>query len=178
MEKYCLCEGCRFSKSHTTAYHRCGKCGSYGHGRIECYSNNNGNYSKQNLLFEIRNKYPKTLPKENWCQIKDCKIRQTHNTNSHQLLFSKDEHATYDGPDQYGITSTYETNKKNGVQLLKNYNNSYVKSYWGMGNYIFTRNINGKIEQKVIDCSNHKKINEFTYGLNEISDKSSSYYLS
>ena len=75
------------------------------------------------------------------------------------------------------LTTTYETNKKNGVQLIKNYNNSYIKSYWGMGNYIFTRNINGKIEQKVIDCSNDKEINEFIHGLNEINNKSSNYYL-
>jgi hypothetical protein len=42
-----------------------------------------------------------------------------------------------------------------------------------MGNYVFTRNKNGIIESKVIDCSSHNEINNFINGLIEIKSNSS-----
>jgi hypothetical protein len=69
-----------------------------------------------------------------------------------------------------------ENNKKNGALLVKNHNNSFVKLWWGMGTYNITRNINGKIETKDIDCTNYKEINEFTYGLSEIKNEKDTYY--
>ncbi len=172
MNKYCFCEGCRYSDSHTTSYHKCGKCNSFGHGRIECPLNNNKNYYKQNNLISfIYNKnYPKVLPKENWCKIADCNIRQTHTTMSHNEFFSKDKFADLEGPDKYGIRQQSDEAHSKGYSLVKNINNSFTNIWWGMGNYIFTRNINGKIEQKVIDCNSNKEIYEFTKNLKEIQE--------
>lgn len=173
MEKYCYCEGCRFNDSHTTAYHKCGKCGIFGHGRLECPINYNGCDKLKNLLYEkyINKGDPLILPKEKWCQVKDCKIRQTHNSNSHHLLFSKDEYANYEGPDQYNVRKILSNNKQKGHLLVKNHNNSFVKLWWGMGLYNFTRNKNGKIETKNIDSTNYEEINKFTFGLTEIKNK-------
>ena len=33
---YCKVNYCRFADKHTTFGHRCGKCGKYGHGQMEC----------------------------------------------------------------------------------------------------------------------------------------------
>ena len=55
----CKVACCRFPDSHTTQSHRCGYCGQYGHGQIEC-----GNQSKINALKEF---YSDILPEHKWC---------------------------------------------------------------------------------------------------------------
>ena len=37
----CKVQGCRYSTSHSTESHKCGKCDQFGHGQIEC-----GNFQK------------------------------------------------------------------------------------------------------------------------------------
>ena len=32
----CKAINCRFKTTHITAGHKCGKCGKYGHGQVEC----------------------------------------------------------------------------------------------------------------------------------------------
>ena len=32
----CRCKDCQFSDKHTTRSHKCGVCGEYGHGAVEC----------------------------------------------------------------------------------------------------------------------------------------------
>ncbi len=170
MQKFCYYEGCRFNSSHTTSYHKCGSCNSFGHGRIECHKNT-GNYEKINsLLQERKTKYPTIIPKEKWCKVHDCKIKQTHDTGSHHALFSQNKYADTDGPDQYYIKATLENGKNDGKNIVKNNINSFTKIWWGMGNYIFTRNKNGIIETKIIDCDAKNEINNFTQGLREISN--------
>ncbi len=166
MEKLCHCKGCRFSDSHITSYHKCGTCNGYGHGQFECHKNNNDDNSKTNSLhLLIMSKPKKILQKENWCKIKDCKTRYTHNTNSHQDFFSEDLYGDYNGPDYYGIRKRNEDAKINGARFIKDKNNSFVKIYWGMSDFVYTRNKNGVIESKVMGIDSHN--DEFVAGLKE-----------
>ena len=46
MNKYCKVNKCRYSGAHTTSYHQCGTCKSFGHGMIECGNPNKIKYLK------------------------------------------------------------------------------------------------------------------------------------
>ena len=35
-QNYCIVYNCRFPDTHTTSAHKCGKCGKFGHGQMEC----------------------------------------------------------------------------------------------------------------------------------------------
>jgi hypothetical protein len=152
MIQTCFCKGCRYNDSHITAYHRCGICELYGHGQLECPKNNSQGYdnSKVNDLYILTQTKPKTLPISKWCTVEDCKIKSTHNTASHQELFSKDEFADEDSPDYYGIKRIQHDSKIKGENLVKDKINTFVKFYWGLQNYIVIRNKNGIIETKAI----------------------------
>ena len=52
---YCKVNYCRYPDKHTTFGHRCGKCGGYGHGQMEC-----GN---DELMEDLRNYRNEILPK-------------------------------------------------------------------------------------------------------------------
>jgi len=72
---YCKVDGCRYAASHTTVAHRCGKCGGYGHGQVEC----------ENLL-AIRNLsfyYQETIPFDERCTEPMCDNRASHTVDGH-----------------------------------------------------------------------------------------------
>ena len=56
----CAVKGCRYSNTHITSGHQCGKCHQYGHGRMEC------SYNSQK------------------CFIDGCRYSNTHITQQHQ----------------------------------------------------------------------------------------------
>jgi len=64
LKVYCSVKDCRYPYYHITAGHKCGSCGNFGHGRIEC-------------------SFPKALPKQYWCDIQNCKNPHTHMNKSH-----------------------------------------------------------------------------------------------
>ncbi len=87
------------------------------------------------------------------------------NTNSHQDFFSEDLYGDFNGPDYYGIRKRNEDAKINGARFIKDKNNSFVKIYWGMSDFVYTRNKNGIIESKVMGIDSHN--DEFVAGLKE-----------
>lgn len=78
---FCKVEKCRYNKTHVTIGHKCGKCGKYGHGRIEC-----GNYDKLEALACDRS----ILPEKMRCDVKGCKYAHIHTREGH-LMVSPDE---------------------------------------------------------------------------------------
>jgi hypothetical protein len=70
---YCKVAECRFSFSHVTKGHKCGKCKKYGHGEIEC-----SNGIKLNELIKF---YNDTI--DNKCMFGGCKYSHLHKTDAH-----------------------------------------------------------------------------------------------
>lgn len=68
----CKVSECRFSNSHVTRGHKCGKCNNYGHGIIEC-----GNRHKLSEL----SKYNDTVANE--CKFAGCNYKHLHTTDAH-----------------------------------------------------------------------------------------------
>lgn len=177
-EKYCKCDKCKYPYDHLTTYHKCGKCGSYGHGFVECSLNNNGSYDKQNKLYESLFLRKQTLsqyklmqlitalPSNKHCTISSCKTPHTHSTGSHHSLFSTDENGGSLGPDQYGIKNRYNEILKKGPEIIKNYNNSYIALYWGMGTTFVFRNKDMVIEK----LETESDYSNFVKGLRKISE--------
>lgn len=181
--KYCNCYNCKHPESHLTSYHTCGKCGDFGHGFAECDQNHNGSYDHINKLVEsnyiktLITNYPvptynaklkfTELPKEKHCTIQSCKSKHTHQTQSHQPFFSKDEYGGANGPDKYGITARYNKIILNG-KIIENLPNTYIAMYWGMGNMIVFRNRGGKVEK----LETEGDYTHFVNGLKEIKEPS------
>ena len=184
-KKYCFCKGCRFPDSHITSYHKCGICKGFGHGQFECAEiKNNHNY--QNDLFTqyiLTNK--EYLPKEKYCTIPTCKSKSTHSIGSHHKFFEYDEHGGLldlsephknfiRGPDIYGIKKRFADTKKEGLELVLAYPNSYVKYWMGMGVLDIYRNVNGLIEKKSFEAGSELyeyQIKLFTNGLVQLDGK-------
>lgn len=72
---YCKVSHCRFSDSHTTKNHLCGRCKKYGHGIIEC----NNNFLMQNL----QKFYNEKIDDSNKCKFGGCIDKDYHTTNGH-----------------------------------------------------------------------------------------------
>ena len=72
----CKVKGCRFRQFHTTIGHKCGTCGEYGHGQLEC-----GNIQMINEL-KNRTQYDR-LPQHKHCTILGCRFFWSHTNQSH-----------------------------------------------------------------------------------------------
>lgn len=70
----CRVRGCRFMNSHSTRGHRCGICGEYGHGVMEC----NNNRSVENLHF-----YDNEVTPGERCTFPGCPNPETHTDSAH-----------------------------------------------------------------------------------------------
>lgn len=162
--KYCNCYNCKHPEAHLTSYHTCGKCGSFGHGFAECHMNHNDSYDYENKLHLSKLRFTE-IPKEKHCTIASCKSKHTHQTQSHHPFFSKDDYGGANGPDTHGVKARY--NKIiNNQKLLNGLPNTYIAMYWGMGNMIIFRNVNGKIEK--LETERH--YSHFVKGLREIKE--------
>lgn len=73
---HCHVEQCRFKWTHVTSGHRCGLCGQYGHGRIEC-----GNAMRRNELAVTWG--PNYLPPELQCTLPGCRYARSHTSQAH-----------------------------------------------------------------------------------------------
>jgi hypothetical protein len=78
MEKYCKVSGCRFTSSHTTSGHKCGNCGVFGHGILECVNNSHDNLRKLNEKHG-----GDILQKSKRCTVKNCSTFWNHTTEAH-----------------------------------------------------------------------------------------------
>ena len=73
---WCRVRGCRFATSHVTSGHQCGRCGRYGHGRLEC-----GFPAVQAAL--VRRTCDDRMPESRRCTFRDCHTPWTHATEAH-----------------------------------------------------------------------------------------------
>lgn len=87
MSNKCMVRECRFSYSHTTAGHKCGSCGLYNHGIIEC---KNDNFKKdleqyKNDILEINKQ----------CIVFGCKYYKFHTVDAHHCFIcnKRDPHS-------------------------------------------------------------------------------------
>ena len=75
MTSCCRVAGCRFPRSHTTPGHRCGACGAYGHGQLEC----SDDIRKRALGQHHRD----ALPQDARCTIARCVHAWNHTLAGH-----------------------------------------------------------------------------------------------
>jgi hypothetical protein len=73
---WCKVLGCRFPDSHTTAGHKCGICGIFGHGQIECHSESR----KSELIPFLR----ESLPNQFQCTVPGCISARNHKITAHE----------------------------------------------------------------------------------------------
>ena len=76
--KYCNVKRCRFSNTHTTSFHKCGRCHQYGHGILEC-----GNEAK---IAELSRLTQFEIPCTEWCTSISCSNRYTHTLEAHNCI--------------------------------------------------------------------------------------------
>jgi len=72
---YCKVRFCRFNSTHVTKGHKCGKCGKYGHGDVEC-----GSRYYTELLKKY---YNDILPLDMHCTVLQCNNKMYHNKDAH-----------------------------------------------------------------------------------------------
>lgn len=72
---FCNVRRCRFKTTHSTRSHRCGLCGVYGHGQIEC--------GEANLLEELEQYSNDKMPENMQCSVRGCTLSQYHTTSAH-----------------------------------------------------------------------------------------------
>lgn len=87
---YCKIRSCRFPGSHVSLAHKCGDCGQFGHGLIECKNSN----SRRKLLDDIQF-YPAYLPQNISCQVADCATYWQHTSQSHHCSLCGDRHEEF-----------------------------------------------------------------------------------
>ena len=75
MSSYCRATHCRFPHTHVLAAHKCGRCGNYGHGLVDCLS------GRVDALWEV-GQYDR-MPVADWCTIAECQTKSTHATSAH-----------------------------------------------------------------------------------------------
>ena len=69
----CRVAKCRYAYTHVTMGHKCGTCGAFGHGQLEC-GNDARIASLQRFLYDTV---------DVWCTAPGCAQRATHTTGAH-----------------------------------------------------------------------------------------------
>jgi hypothetical protein len=72
---HCKIAYCRYNRTHVTRGHKCGRCGTYGHGDYECRTD----YLVQNLR-----QFDNDIVLNNLqCTIDDCAYKELHTEDAH-----------------------------------------------------------------------------------------------
>lgn len=89
---HCKVAYCRFNNTHVTIGHKCGPCGAYGHGEIECLYP-----SRMNILQPF---YADRMPLDEQCTVSDCLFKEHHSTAAHHCPICKkrESHTEIDCP--------------------------------------------------------------------------------
>ena len=174
----CQVACCRFPDSHTTQSHRCGYCGEYGHGQIEC-----GNQAKINALQKF---YNDILPEHKWCThcpnhsfAKKKHVSHAHNCHKCGKRHSESD-CTIQELDTYLERFHFmEDVAKFSKQKLEDFgDNIYTTIYTGMGSTLYIRKKHGEIlalfmhqdswGQYGVNADDRPILNKFTNGLQSV----------
>jgi len=135
----CRVHNCRYSQYHTTSGHKCGKCGEFGHGQLEC-----GNIVK---IYNLKPYLKEKIADAKQCSVMGCKFKCNHTNKSHYcdkcdnihshdcIIQDLDTHI-----ERFDMLRTFNIN------LLDSHNNVYVQSYVGMGCYVYIRKKNNILQ--------------------------------
>lgn len=135
MPNYCKVHSCRFPHSHTTSGHKCGHCGQYGHGVIECDDNNKLDALKPFLTDR--------LPDDMHCNIVGCTYKWSHMTRAHHCSKCGRNHHSRDCIISYA--NEHDTYRNIASDLI-GYDNIYICHILGMGCRNYIRKKSGIIE--------------------------------
>ena len=152
---FCQVRNCRHKYSHVTFGHKCGKCGNYGHGQIEC-----GNSILINRLLKYRNQ---VIPIHNRCNVINCNNNKLHKTIGHQCKKCNRYHSEENCIIQpfnillnnFGHEPTLQNFDIDNFKIYhetSNFEKSYIKIFLGQGCSAFIRNINGDIMTIFMHC--------------------------
>ena len=89
--QYCQATQCRFSWSHVTSSHLCGRCKRFGHGELECGHESAIADLTQHCVGE-------SLPPELHCTVNGCTYKSTHQSVAHHCRLCLQNHSSYDCP--------------------------------------------------------------------------------
>ena len=109
--KYCDCLNCKYATNHTTAYHICGKCGNYGHGRMEC-----SNPVRMSMLNK-KNSGGFGMPSGMRCTINGCRNPMSHKTEAHHCSTCKKLVRYIDGTDHNTTDSIFQLDEKTPLAI-------------------------------------------------------------
>jgi hypothetical protein len=88
---HCRCEECTYPTSHMTIAHKCGICGGFGHGLLECGDKERLKRLRRNVRKQARIETTEprleSFPKKLQCTNAKCKYKQTHSIGSHEAAF-------------------------------------------------------------------------------------------
>jgi hypothetical protein len=84
-QNYCIVQGCRFPSTHLTKSHKCGKCGRFGHGQMECH---NPILIDQLKIKSSSIKFPHSL----YCTSLSCPCPWSHSSESHYCSQCQERH--------------------------------------------------------------------------------------
>lgn len=139
---YCKVNGCRYSSTHVTSAHCCGKCKMYGHGQQECQNDD--------LMLSLQKYYDDKLPIDLHCNVSKCMYPYTHTSKNHSCLYcgKKDTHTKRcPAVDTTCITEfphNFDEHVLNEVKTIPI--GYYTVKHAGMGCSWYIRNNNNKIE--------------------------------
>lgn len=84
-QSYCIVNGCRFPSTHLTSSHKCGKCGRFGHGQVECHNSF--------LIDQLKvNSVSIKLPHGLYCTSLTCPCPWSHCSESHYCTQCQERH--------------------------------------------------------------------------------------
>ena len=137
----CQVKHCRFPHSHTTAGHRCGICGKFGHGQIEC--NNPGLKSRLQQFHSDR------LFASDYCTLEGCRHPWSHKTIAHHCGRCNRNHhssACIIQPLENQIAKFDQMYQLNKYQEFFSKNpNGHIVNYVGMGCDVYIKQVDGEL---------------------------------
>ena len=165
---YCKVKHCRYAATHTTIAHKCGTCGGYGHGQIEC-----------NDLVAIRHLsffFPETVASSVQCNAPLCSNRATHTTMGHtcrfcDVLFARGHLRNCpDGPNTGSISITdyplsVGFDPRPNAESQNVLPGNYIMFYGGLGCFWYARNnpqTNGALEYFFLHSDSHGQYGDDT----------------
>jgi hypothetical protein len=97
--RFCNIRGCRYPESHLSVAHRCGTCGMFGHGQMQCKRQDTSSNSSSSSSSSVHPQasvpsvpsthFPKEgceaqqMPRGMWCTIEGCKASWSHTSDGH-----------------------------------------------------------------------------------------------